>query len=218
MRANKSKDTKPELALRRELHRRGMRYRIHHRPVPDRPHTADVAFPRKRVAVFVDGCFWHGCPEHWRAPKTNPDFWLAKVRGNRRRDHAIDLELAARGWRVVRAWEHERVRDVADRVQLLVGPWEPGIPLGVDPRTAEAWALPEPPTQHVRPMFQLLDHDEQLARLFLAAGNAEDSTFWVCVGCAVSWGKEAPPRCWVCGGWVGEASRPVRNYEAVLSS
>lgn len=102
----RSRDTSPEVALRRELWHGGWRYRTH----VALPGTPDLVFHRRRVAVFVDGCFWHGCPEHYRAPAANAEFWVAKVERNSRRDARVDAALAAAGWRVVRVWEHE-VRD-----------------------------------------------------------------------------------------------------------
>lgn len=106
MRSNRGRDTGPELALRHELHRRGLRYYVNRRPVKNIRRTADIVFPRKRLAVFVDGCFWHGCPEHHTIAKTNAEFWAAKVRGNMRRDRDTDDLLRSEGWTVLRIWEH----------------------------------------------------------------------------------------------------------------
>src|SRR5829696_7027401 len=86
MRANRGRDTGPELALRRALHARGLRYFVNRRPVSSLRRTADLVFPRVKVAVFVDGCFWHGCPKHHTPAKTNSDFWANKVERNRERD------------------------------------------------------------------------------------------------------------------------------------
>jgi len=102
-----SSDTKPELALRRELHRRGLRYRVGTAPLPGLRRRADVVFTRRRIAVFVDGCFWHRCPEHGTQPRNNFDWWQAKLDRNVERDRHTDAALLAAGWRVVRVWEHE---------------------------------------------------------------------------------------------------------------
>lgn len=120
MQGNRSRDTKPELVLRSILHRRGLRYRVAARPIPALRGTADVVFTRARVAVFVDGCFWHGCPAHYRRPGSNVEYWDAKVRRNVARDREVDGVLAAEGWSVLRAWEHEDPVAIADRVEALV--------------------------------------------------------------------------------------------------
>lgn len=120
------RDTSPELALRRELHRRGLRYRIEY-PIPGIPRRrADIAFTRARVAVFVDGCFWHACPRHGTWPKRNDSWWAAKLEANVARDAQTDNHLAAVGWSVVRIWEHEAAVDAADRVQAAVNGGPPG--------------------------------------------------------------------------------------------
>ena len=107
MRANRGRDTGPELALRRALHARGLRYRVDH-PLPfDRRRRADVLFTRAKVAVFVDGCFWHGCPEHGTTPRTNARFWSDKIGRNRARDADTTARLEAAGWVVLRFWEHD---------------------------------------------------------------------------------------------------------------
>lgn len=107
MRANRGRDTGPELAVRRALHARGLRYRVDH-PLPfDRRRRADIAFTRAKVAVFIDGCFWHGCPEHGTTPRTNTAFWAAKIARNRERDEDTTGRLDALGWTVLRFWEHE---------------------------------------------------------------------------------------------------------------
>lgn len=105
MSRNRAKDTGPEVALRRALWAAGVRgYRLHARGVPGRP---DLVFPRARVAVFVHGCFWHGCPRHSHAPKSNAPFWAEKFARNRERDARKVRELHAAGWRVATIWEHE---------------------------------------------------------------------------------------------------------------
>ncbi|WP_240192867.1 very short patch repair endonuclease [Glycomyces sp. YM15] len=116
MRANKSKDTKPERLLRSAVHARGLRYRIHHRPVTDLRRTADLVFTRAKVAVFVDGCFWHGCPEHYRPAQRNSEFWNTKIETNMRRDSDTRQKLEDAGWLVIRVWEHEPVEAAADLI------------------------------------------------------------------------------------------------------
>lgn len=99
-----SKNTSPEIALRKRLYLGGLRgYRLHY-DVPGQP---DVAYPREKVAIFVDGCFWHMCPECFIKPSTRKDFWIKKIRMNANRDRRIDRELSSMGWKVVRFWEHE---------------------------------------------------------------------------------------------------------------
>lgn len=110
------RDTGPELALRRELHRRGLRFRKDYKGVPGRP---DVAFTRARLAVFVDGCFWHRCPQHATQPKNNASWWSAKLEANVSRDRRQDRELVDRGWTVVRVWEHEDVGEACDRIEAM---------------------------------------------------------------------------------------------------
>lgn len=120
MRANRGRDTHPELALRRLLHQRGLRYRVNARPLPKIRRTADVVFPRYRVAVFVDGCFWHGCPQHYRPASRNAKFWQEKIEGNRKRDIDTDEKLTTAGWIVVRVWEHDDPGDAADHIEELI--------------------------------------------------------------------------------------------------
>lgn len=114
------RDTNPELALRSELHRRGLRFRVDRRPVPGVRTRADLVFPREKVAVYVDGCFWHGCPDHGTMPKANADFWGPKLARNKERDREIDEALTDEGWTVIRAWEHEDPVSAADRVEHVV--------------------------------------------------------------------------------------------------
>ena len=116
MQANRGRDTGPELALRRAVHAQGLRYFVNRRPVKNIRRTADMVFPKARVAVFMDGCFWHGCPDHHTAAKTNADFWAAKVEDNRRRDAETDKLMAASGWTVIRIWEHVPVMQAANLV------------------------------------------------------------------------------------------------------
>ncbi|WP_307869172.1 very short patch repair endonuclease [Nocardiopsis sp. B62] len=116
MRANKGRDTGPELLLRSLLHARGLRYRVNARPLPELARTADVVFRKARVAVFVDGCYWHGCPEHHRPAKRRADFWRDKIEGNQARDTDTNERLRAQGWTVVRVWEHETPESALERV------------------------------------------------------------------------------------------------------
>ncbi len=116
----RSRDTSPELAIRSELHRRGLRYRVD-MPLPDvgrvRP---DIVFTRVRVALFVDGCFWHRCPQHESLPKTNADWWLEKLNTNVERDRRADEALTLAGWRVIRIWEHQDPVTAAEKVEVIV--------------------------------------------------------------------------------------------------
>lgn len=107
MQANKGRDTKPELALRRAVHGLGLRYRVSARPLPAVRRTADLVFTRAKVAVFMDGCFWHGCPDHHTKSATNAEYWAAKLEGNRERDRETDRLFREEGWLVIRVWEHE---------------------------------------------------------------------------------------------------------------
>ncbi|WP_062994689.1 very short patch repair endonuclease [Nocardia mikamii] len=109
--------TAPETALRTELHRRGLRYFVDRAPLPGLRRRADLVFPRRKVAVYVDGCFWHRCPLHATYPKNNAQWWAEKLAGNVARDRDTDARLAAAGWLVVRVWEHENSVAAADRVQ-----------------------------------------------------------------------------------------------------
>ncbi|MFD8984503.1 very short patch repair endonuclease [Streptomyces sp. NPDC059564] len=120
MSRQKSRDTSVELSLRRALHATGARYRIHQRPVKGVRREADIVFGPARVAVFVDGCFWHGCPVHATWPKNNADFWREKIEGNRRRDLDTDARFSEAGWLALRVWEHEDVAEAAARVLAAV--------------------------------------------------------------------------------------------------
>lgn len=134
MRANVSKDTGPELRLRSALHRAGARYRVHQsiRVDAGRPVLVDVVFPRRRMAVFVDGCFWHSCPAHGEIPKANRGYWLPKLRKNQERDQETTRRLEAAGWKVVRVWEHEDVRAACKRVLAALTDRQPHGSLGAD--------------------------------------------------------------------------------------
>jgi DNA mismatch endonuclease (patch repair protein) len=122
MQANRWRDTGPERELRTLLHRLGYRYRVN-LPIPaGRRRRADIAFTRKKVAVFIDGCYWHGCPIHASWPKTNSEFWRQKIEANKIRDHETDELLARAGWRVVRAWEHQDPAAVASMIASILDP------------------------------------------------------------------------------------------------
>jgi DNA mismatch endonuclease (patch repair protein) len=116
----RQKGTGAELDLRRTLHRRGLRYRVHGQLLTKPRRIADIVFPGAHVAVFVDGCFWHGCPEHASWPKSNADFWREKIETNRLRDADTDERLSALGWKSVRIWEHEDPSDAANRIAELI--------------------------------------------------------------------------------------------------
>lgn len=120
MQRQRRKDTEPELALRRALHRAGLRYRVG-LPVTGLPRrSVDIAFTRIKLAVFVDGCFWHGCPQHATWPKANAAWWEAKILKNRERDGETTRKLEGVGWTVIRIWEHESAEDAAARLLDLV--------------------------------------------------------------------------------------------------
>jgi DNA mismatch endonuclease (patch repair protein) len=116
----RSEDTTPELELRSELHRRGLRFRVHRPLAFNRRRRADIVFPREQIAVFVDGCFWHSCPEHATRPKANAEFWRDKLERNRQRDTDTDRMLEQSGWCSLRIWEHERPSLAADRIETLI--------------------------------------------------------------------------------------------------
>ncbi|MFF4436786.1 very short patch repair endonuclease [Streptomyces sp. NPDC001621] len=115
-----SRDTAPEVAVRRLLHAAGLRYRVNV-PVPGMPRrTVDIVFTRAKVAIFLDGCFWHGCPEHATHPKANAAWWRAKLDKNMARDLETTAHLTAAGWTVLRFWEHEAAEEVARRIATSV--------------------------------------------------------------------------------------------------
>ncbi|SEJ50211.1 T/G mismatch-specific endonuclease [Azotobacter beijerinckii] len=109
MKRVRTKDTAPEMALRKLLFSSGLRYRVHYKPktVPLGRANIDIAFPGRRLAVFVDGCFWHGCPDHGAIPKANRDWWAEKLQSNRARDERVTNALIAAGWEVLRLWTHQ---------------------------------------------------------------------------------------------------------------
>lgn len=120
MRSNRGRDTGPELAVRKILHAHGLRYRVDLAPGRDKRRRADIVFTRQKVAVFIDGCFWHGCPEHATIPKTHADYWVPKLERNKQRDAETNAELEAGGWVVLRFWEHEDPTAVAQAIALRV--------------------------------------------------------------------------------------------------
>ncbi len=120
-----SRDTAPEVAVRRLLHASGLRYRVNV-PVPGMARrTIDIVFPRTKVAIFLDGCFWHGCPQHATQPKSNAEWWRTKLDKNMSRDAETTEHLRDEGWTVLRFWEHEAPEDVADVVRGAVPPGKP---------------------------------------------------------------------------------------------
>ncbi len=122
MQSTPRRDTRAELRIRRLLHAMGLRYSVDAAPLPESPRRADVVFRRARVAVFVDGCFWHGCPEHGTWPRANEQFWREKILANKARDSDTDARLEAQEWAVIRVWEHadpvKVARTVARRVRM----------------------------------------------------------------------------------------------------
>jgi DNA mismatch endonuclease (patch repair protein) len=120
MRRTKRRDTRPELEVRRELHRRGLRFRVDRPVLRDRRRRADIVFGPARVVVLVHGCFWHGCPAHATWPAHNAGFWREKIETNRRRDADTAERLRHAGWHVIRVWEHEDVGKAADRIETIV--------------------------------------------------------------------------------------------------
>jgi DNA mismatch endonuclease (patch repair protein) len=121
-----SRDTLPERAIRSELHRRGFRFRVDRAPLPGLRSRADIVFGPARVAVYVDGCFWHSCPDHGTRPKANSEWWERKLARNRERDRETDRFLREHGWEVVRIWEHEDPIEAVDRLERTVRDRRPG--------------------------------------------------------------------------------------------
>ena len=120
MSKQRSRDTEAEMLLRKHLHALGLRYRVHRRPLAKVRREVDVLFSRARVAVFVDGCFWHGCPKHASWPHRNSEFWRTKIEKNRARDLDTDRRLREAGWLSVRVWEHEDPAVAAARIHATV--------------------------------------------------------------------------------------------------
>ena len=126
MQGNRSRDTRAELAVRRRLHAEGFRYLVNARPVADLRRTADIVFRGSKVAVFIDGCYWHGCPDHFKPPATNVTYWRDKIARNRARDLDTRIRLESRGWRVLRFWEHENPAAAAQQIRSVVTERRPG--------------------------------------------------------------------------------------------
>ncbi|GAB3862513.1 hypothetical protein GCM10028801_28100 [Nocardioides maradonensis] len=120
MQANRGRDTAPEMAVRRIVHARGLRYRVDLRPVASLNRRADLVFSRVKVAVFIDGCFWHGCPDHHTVAKANASYWAEKVESNRERDVDTSERLRESGWLVLRFWEHESAHEIAEAIIVAV--------------------------------------------------------------------------------------------------
>jgi DNA mismatch endonuclease (patch repair protein) len=121
MQGNRSRDTKPELAVRRLIHAAGLRYRVDARPERNIPRRADILFTKQRIAVFIDGCYWHGCAEHARVPSTtNSGYWQQKLARNVERDIDTTTRLEEVGWCVLRFWEHDSPQDVAKAIVRAV--------------------------------------------------------------------------------------------------
>lgn len=120
MRGNRSRDTRPEMAVRSAVHRRGLRYKVSARPLTGLRRSADLVFVKARVAVFVDGCYWHGCPEHYVPSITNREYWAEKISRNRDRDADTDARLVAAGWRPIRVWAHDDPEKVADLILQVI--------------------------------------------------------------------------------------------------
>lgn len=126
MRANRKRDTKPEIAVRSLLHAKGLRFRKHYAiKLADRTVRPDIVFTRRKVAVFIDGCFWHACAIHGNVPRANTDYWSPKLQRNVERDLLTDAALAQAGWRIVRVWEHEQPSAVAAKVAATLAETRP---------------------------------------------------------------------------------------------
>lgn len=120
MQGNKRRDTRPEMEVRRAVHALGLRYRVDARPLAHLNRRADLVFRRAKVAVFIDGCYWHGCPQHGTIARTNSHYWAAKIQRNRDRDADTDARLREAGWAVLRIWEHEEPAQAAANIAHLV--------------------------------------------------------------------------------------------------
>ena len=119
MQATPSQDTHPEMVFRSAIHREGLRFRKKRRPEPSLKCTADVVFPTQRICVFIDGCFWHGCPLHFNVPRINKSWWAEKIADNRKRDRRQTQLLQSLGWTVLRLWEHQVYDDLPATVRQI---------------------------------------------------------------------------------------------------
>ena len=156
MQANRGKDTEPELAVRQALHTSGLRYRVQYRLPYLRRRSIDIAFTRIKLAIFIDGCFWHHCAQHYVAPKSNSKFWAAKMEGNQIRDMETSELLTAAGWCVLRFWEHEDVTQIVSGITFAIA--RVGLPLPAEdslgwligqPEAVEADDCPRRPTSEL---------------------------------------------------------------------
>ncbi|WP_442868300.1 very short patch repair endonuclease [Bradyrhizobium sp. CCBAU 53415] len=120
MTSTRGRDNAREIAIRSELHRRGLRFRLHQRLLKMTRRSVDIIFPAARVAVFIDGCFWHGCPIHRTWPKNNAKWWSEKIETNIARDRDTDRRLVELGWTIVRVWEHDKIDKAADQIERTV--------------------------------------------------------------------------------------------------
>lgn len=120
MKAAKPRDTAPEKSLRSEMYKSGLRYRVDIRPIKKLNRRADIVFRSAKVAVFVDGCFWHGCPKHGTQAKANATFWKNKIKRNQERDAETNQLLKRAEWKVIRVWEHENTKKVSEKIQKIV--------------------------------------------------------------------------------------------------
>lgn len=120
------RDNLTEMSVRSALHRAGFRFRLHQKIVPGTKRTVDIVLPRYRIAVFVNGCFWHGCPRHATWPKKNSEFWRQKIEANRARDADTDRRLRMNGWNVIRIWEHQEPGEAVTAVNATLGRDAPG--------------------------------------------------------------------------------------------
>lgn len=125
MQRQRRRDTPLELEIRRRLHALGFRYRVDFRLAPPLRARADICFTKQKVAVFIDGCFWHGCPQHATSPKNNAEWWREKLDANIARDRRTDAALGERGWTVIRIWEHESAGDAVAEIAACLSRTSP---------------------------------------------------------------------------------------------